>query len=56
MTLQFFVQKPPGGDGTGRGVYRIIFNITAPEQHVWVLRIRHSSRHALTAEDVEFRA
>lgn len=39
--------------GRGRGVYRIIFDIREEERHVRVLRIRHSSREALTAADME---
>jgi plasmid stabilization system protein ParE len=39
--------------GKGRGVYRILFHIREEEQHVRVLRIWHSSRDALTPDDVE---
>jgi plasmid stabilization system protein ParE len=39
--------------GKGRGVYRVIFHIREEEEHVRVLRIWHSSRHALTSDDVE---
>jgi plasmid stabilization system protein ParE len=39
--------------GKGRGVYRIIFHIQEEEQQVRVLRIWHSSRDAITADDVE---
>lgn len=39
--------------GRGSGVYRIIFHIREEEQHVRILRIWHSSRHAITSEDVE---
>ena len=39
--------------GKGRGVYRIIFDIREEERHVRVLRIWHSSRDAITADDVE---
>jgi plasmid stabilization system protein ParE len=39
--------------GKGRGVYRIIFHIREEEKHVRVLRIWHSSRDALTLEDVQ---
>jgi plasmid stabilization system protein ParE len=39
--------------GRGRGVYRIIFDIREEERHVRILRIWHSSRDAITAEDVK---
>jgi plasmid stabilization system protein ParE len=39
--------------GKGRGVYRIIFHIQEEERQVRVLRIWHSSRHAITSDDVE---
>lgn len=39
--------------GKRRGVYRIIFDIREEERHVRVLRIWHSSRDAITADDVE---
>ncbi|MGO9262558.1 MAG: type II toxin-antitoxin system RelE/ParE family toxin [Bryobacteraceae bacterium] len=39
--------------GKGRGVYRIIFHVREEEQHVRVLRIWHSSRDAITLDDVE---
>ncbi len=39
--------------GKGRGVYRIIFHIREEERHVRILRIWHSSRDAITPDDVE---
>lgn len=39
--------------GKSRGVYRIIFHVAESDKHVRVLRIWHSSRDVLTAEDVE---
>jgi plasmid stabilization system protein ParE len=39
--------------GKGKGVYRIIFHIREDEQHVRILRIWHSSRDAITIDDVK---
>ena len=39
--------------GKGKGIYRIIFDIRENNQHVRVLRVRHSSLDAITAADVE---
>jgi plasmid stabilization system protein ParE len=39
--------------GTGKGIYRIIFDIREEEQRVRVLRMWHSSCDAITAADIE---
>jgi plasmid stabilization system protein ParE len=39
--------------GRGRGTYRIVFHVHEEERHIRVLRIWHSSRDALTVDDLD---